>query len=156
MKTVFKQFLLAGCILAAQSSAALATGGFSCEVDDKNLKLDVSSALGSGMGAPIINLKAESTVKLKGTPADLVKLDLSKSLVHSWMDSPDLRLYFYSEREGEKPHGYVEIIITAKYVGDEGEAKGNYRLTAFYTEPPADKTEGTFLKAKGKVSCSVE
>lgn len=156
MKTVFKQFLLAGSILAVLSSSALATGGFSCEVDDKNLKLDVSSALGSGMGAPIINLKAESIVKLKGTPSDLVKLDLSKSLVHSWMDSPDLRLYFYSEREGNGPHGYVEIIITAKYVGDEGEAKGNYRLTAFYTEPTADKTEGTSLKAKGKVSCSVE
>ena len=156
MKTVFKQFLLAGCILVAQSLAALATGGFSCEVDDKNLKLNVSSALGSGMGAPIINLAAESNVKLKGTPADLVKLNLSKNLVHSWMESPDLRLYFYSEREGEKPHGYVEIIVAAKYVGDEGEAKGNYRMTVFYTEPPADKTEGTYLKAKGKILCSVE
>ena len=138
------------------SSHALATGGFSCEIDDKNLVFSAGSALGSGMGAPIINLTAQSTVKLKGTPSDLVKLDLSKSLVHSWVESPDLRLYFYAEREGEKPHGYVEIVITAKYFGDEGEAKGNYRLNVFYTEPPADKTEGAYLKAKGKVLCSVE
>ena len=156
MALAFKQIFMTACSLILLSSQAWATSGFSCEIDDKNLVFTAGSALGSGMGAPIINLNAESTVKLKGTPSDLVKLDLSKSLVHSWMESPDLRLYFYAEREGEKPHGYVEIVITAKYFGDEGEAKGNYRLTVFYTEPPADKTEGTYLKAKGKVSCSVE
>ena len=138
------------------TSHALATGGFSCTIDDKNLKLDASSALGSGMGSPIMNLRADAEIKLKATPSDLVKLELSKNLVHSWMETPDLRLLFYTEREGDKPHGYVEIVITAKYVGDEGEAKGKYRLTVFYTEPPADKSEGAYLKATGKVECFVE
>ena len=82
----------------------------------------VWATLGAGMGAPILNLRAQSEVKLKTAPADLVKLDLTKSLVHSWVESPDFKLYFYSEREGDKPHGYVEIVITAKYAGDEGDA----------------------------------
>ena len=75
------------------------------------------------MGEPIVNLRAQSDVKLKNTPADLVRINLSKSLVHSWVESPDFKLHFYSEREGGKPHGYVEIVITAKYVGDEGDAR---------------------------------
>ncbi len=143
-------------ICGVTATPALATGGFSCTIDDKNLNFTADAALGSGMGAPILNLRAQSDVKLKTVPADLVKLDLSKSLVHSWVESLDFKLYFYSEREGDKPHGYVEIVITAKYAGDEGDAKGNYRLTVFYTEPPADAVEGTYLKAKGKVSCFVE
>jgi hypothetical protein len=138
------------------TTPVLATSGFSCTIDDKNLSFTTDGALGSGMGSPIVTLKAQSDLKLKGTPADLVKLDLSKSLVHSWVESPDFRLNFYSEPEGDKPHGYFEIVITAKYVGDEGEARGNYRLTVFYTEPSADQTDGTYLKAKGKVSCFVE
>ena len=156
MEFAFKNIFFTVCSLALLTSHASATGGFSCTIDDRNLKLDVSSALGSGMGAPIINLAAAAEVKLKGTPSDLVKLELSKNLVHSWMESPDLRLLFYTEREGDKPHGYVEIVITAKYKGDEGEAKGKYRLTVFYLEPPADKDVGAYLKTTGKVECSVE
>lgn len=138
------------------ATPVLATGGFSCTIDDRNINFTADAALGSGMGAPILNLRAQSDIKLKNTPADLVKIDLSKSLVHSWVESPDFKLYFYSEREGDKPHGYVEIVITAKYGNDEGDAKGNYRLTVHSTEPPADAVEGTYLKAKGKVSCFVE
>lgn len=155
MKT-FRNIIIFALLNCAAATPALATGGFSCEFEDKNLSFTAASALGSGMGAPIFNLTAESNIKLKGVPADLVKLDLSKSLVHSWVESPDFRLYFYSEREGEKPHGYVELVIQAKYVSEDGDVKGNYRLTVFYTELPADKTEGTYIKAKGKVLCSVE
>ena len=148
---------LASLVLCGVTAApVLATGGFSCTIDDKNLSFMADAALGTGMGAPILNLRAQSNVKLKNTPGDLVKLDLSKSLVQSWVESPDFKLFFYSEREGDKPRGYVEIVITAKYAGDDGDAKGNYHLTIHYIEPPADAVEGTYLKAKGKVSCFVE
>lgn len=139
------------------ASPAWATGGFSCSVDDGNLQLEVASPLGRGMGAPIINLTADGLVKLKGTPVDLSKLELSKNLVHSWMLHPDVKLHFYTERANDKPHGYVELVIAAKDTGDEeGTADGQYELTVFYTEPPADKAEGATLKASGKVSCFVE
>ena len=143
-------------VCGVTAAPVLATGGFSCTIDDKNLNFTADAALGAGMGAPVLNLRAQSEVKLKATPTDLMKIDLSKSLVHSWVESPDFKLYFYSEREGEKPHGYVEIVINAKYDGDEGDAKGNYSLTVHYTEKPADAVEGNYLKAKGKVSCFVE
>ena len=140
----------------SMTSPAFATGGFDCTTDDENLQFAASSPLGRGMGAPIINLMAAGQIKLKDAPADLAKLEFSKSLVHSWMLHPDVKLHFYSERGNDKPHGYVELIITAVAKDDEGTAEGEYQLTVFSTEPPADTTEGAYLKATGKVSCFVE
>ena len=135
---------------------ALATGSFSCTVNDKNLSFEAHSPLGTGMGEPIISLSATAQIKLKRVPKDLTTLELSKSLVHSWVDYPDLRLLFYKEQEADAPHGYVELVVKAKEIDDEGNARGEYELTVFSTEPPADKVEGVLLKAKGKVSCFVE
>jgi hypothetical protein len=135
---------------------AHATGGLNCDVDDANIVFSVSSAVGRGMGGPIVNLTAAADIKLKGTPADLAKIDLSKGLVHSWLEAPDVRLHFYSERAGEKPHGYVELVIKTVAKDDEGTTEGDYALTVFYMEPPADKGEGATLTANGKVSCFVE
>ena len=149
-----KQLLLtlaAMAILAA--TPAFATGGFSCTVDDANLKFETGSALGAGMGAPILNLEAKGEIKLKGVAADLAQLDFSKHLVHSWMAYPDTRLHFYREREADKPHGYVELIISAVSAGDEGEAAGTYEFTVFEAEGSAS---GEPLKASGKVTCFVE
>ena len=137
-------------------SPAFATGGFSCAVDDNNLQFEAESALGTGMGAPILNLKAHAKPKLKSTPNDLQELDLKTYLVHSWMDHPDFRLHFYMEREGETPHGTFELIMTTKATDDEGTYEGDYRLTIFYTEPPADQVLGAYLKATGKVKCFIE
>ena len=149
-----KQLLLTLAALAILGSGpALATGGFSCSVDDANLSFDAQSALGRGMGAPIINLEAKGEIKLKGVTADLAQLDFSKHLVHSWMAHPDTRLHFYREREADKPHGYVELVILAVSAGDEGEAAGTYELTVFEAEGSAS---GEPLKATGKVTCFVE
>ena len=137
-------------------SPAFATGGFSCTIEDSNLQFEAESALGTGMGAPILNLKAHAKPKLKGTPNDLQELDLRTYLVHSWMDHPDFRLHFYMEREGETPHGTFELILTTKAIDDEGTYEGDYRLTIFYTELPADQVEGAYLKATGKVKCFIE
>lgn len=142
--------------MLALNSQASATGGFSCEVDDKNLQFEAESALGAGMGAPILNLQAHAKTKIKGTPNDLRGLDLKTNLVHSWTDDPDFRLHFYLEREGETPHGTFELIVTTKATDEEGTYEGNYRLTIFYTEPPADQTLGAYLKATGKVKCFIE
>ena len=39
---------------------AFATGGFTCTIDDENLKLETESAMGRGMGSPFLNLKAHA------------------------------------------------------------------------------------------------
>jgi hypothetical protein len=147
-------------ILCATSVAILldvapawATGGFSCTVDDANLKFETQSALGSGMGAPILNLEARADIELKDTPADLKQVDLSKHLVHSWMLHPELRLLFYRERDNDKPHAHVELVISAMATDDEGTADGSYDLTVFTTDSSATAEP---LKATGKVSCFIE
>ena len=138
------------------ASPSFATGGFSCEIDDKNLQFETSSALGTGMGAPILNLKAHAKLKIRGTPNDLQDLDLRTNLVHSWINHPDFRVHFYLEREGETPHGTFELVLMTIASDDEGTYDGDYRLTIFYTEPPANQVEGAYLKATGKVKCFVE
>ena len=150
MKTLVLALMSMICLGA---DPAYATGGFSCSVDDANLKFETQSALGSGMGAPIINLEAKGEIRLKGTAADLAQMEFSKHLVHSWMLFPDLRLHFYREREADKPHGYVELVVTAVSADDEGTADGSYDLTVFDT---SGASSGDPLKVTGKISCFVE
>lgn len=135
---------------------SLATGGFSCSVDDENLSFETESALGRTSGSPILNLKALAKPKMKGTPNDLLELDLTAHLAHSWINHPDFRLQFYLEREGETPHGTFELLLITKASDDEGTYEGEYNMTIFYTEPPAAQTEGAYLKATGKVKCFIE
>ena len=66
---------------------------------------------------------------------------------------PDLRLHFYREREADKPHGYVELVVTAVSADDEGTADGSYDLTVFDT---SGASSGDPLKVTGKISCFVE
>lgn len=140
----------------AFSRVAFATGGFQCSAEDGNISFYATSALGRGMGAPILNLDAKVTSKLAQTPADLREVDLKDKLVHSWMDDPDLRLHFYMERDGDKPHGGVELIVMATATGDEISYEGSYALKVFFTEPPADGTEAKYLEATGKIACDAE
>jgi hypothetical protein len=147
---------LAGLMALTPTVPAWATGGFSCSVDDANLSLEVSSPLGRGMGSPIINLEATATIKLKSTPADLSKPEFKGALVHSWMAHPDLRLHFYREREGNTPHGYVELVIKTTMTAEEDGTAGTYELDVFFTEPVAGSKEPQTLKATGPITCSVE
>jgi hypothetical protein len=148
-----KQACLAFALIGLSAAPALATGGFSCSIDDANLRFDTQSALGRGMGSPIIKLEAAGNILLKGTPADFARLDLSKHLVHSWMLHPDLRLHFYRERDNDKSHASLELVISATSADDEGNAVGTYQLTVFSTDDVAD---GATLEATGKVTCTVE
>jgi hypothetical protein len=148
--------ILVFCVALGLTSPAFATGGFNCSIDDGNLQFEASSAMGAGMGSPILNLQAHAKPKIKGTPNDFMELDLKTYLVHSWIDHPDFRLLFYFEREGETPHGTFELIIVTKAADDDISYDGDYRLTIFYTEAPADPVEGAYLKATGKVHCEIE
>lgn len=148
----------AGAALVIMSLPAAATGGFSCTIDDANLRLEAGAATGRGMGAPIIELTAKADIKLEGTPADFATLDLDKALVHHWLAYPDLRLHFYHERTGTQPHASVEIIIqTTSAASDEVSYEGQYSLEIFQAAPPAGMvTEDGMTKASGKVVCDGE
>jgi hypothetical protein len=142
-------------VCALFTAPALATGGFSCAVDDATMQFEAGSSLGRGMGSPILGLKATATLKGAGIPPDLAKLTLDKNLVHSWMAGDALNLHFYLEREGDKPHAYVELVIITAVTPDEIETKGTYALTVFEAEP-AGQSESKTTAAKGEVTCSIE
>ena len=150
------RFLIAFMSVITIATPALATGGFSCSIDDENLQFEAASALGRGMGSPLLNLTVNAKPQIKGTPNDFLELDLKTHLVHSWIDHPEFRLHFYLEREGETPHGTFELLLITTAADDEGTYRGDYRMTMFFTEPPADETLGAYLKATGKVECFIE
>jgi hypothetical protein len=145
---------LSASFLLVQPSPASATGGFSCAVEDEALSFSAESALGRGMGSPIINLSASLGVKLKQASTDFAKLDLNDALVHSWMAGPDLNLHFYKEREASKPHGFVELIIKTSKSEDDLTSAGTYTLSVY--DMPAEGGDARTLEATGKIACSVE
>jgi hypothetical protein len=140
-------------LLALCVEPAYATGGFDCSVDDTNLTFEAASPLGRGMGSPILDLKTSLKIKMKDTPTDLATPDFKDALVHSWMAGDDLRLHYYREREGNVPHGYVELVIKTVLTAEEVETTGTYELEVFSTD---NGGEGRSLKATGPITCSVE
>ena len=135
-------------------AAAQASGGLSCEVDDANLKLEVQSGVTHGMGGPFFEFKAKAEITSEAAPPDLRSLTLDKYLVHHWLSGKELNLSFYYEREGDKPHAYVDINIETD-AQDELDFKGTYEVTVFNTEVP-EGTDSVVVKATGDVSCMAE
>ncbi len=136
----------AGLFLCA--SGAQATGGFSCTIDDPNLKFDAQSAFSHGMGEQLVNFRAEAEILADGTPEPLRKVNLDGALVHSWLYGPDLKLRLYRET-ATGAHGYVEIIVETRSPGeDDTDYEGTYKLRIFVAESGE-------LVFNGKASCSV-
>lgn len=144
---------IAVAIAAAVAGPALASGGIGCETDDKNLTLSIETGVTRGMGGPVFNFKAEAEVKSKDVADDLRKTQFEqKHLPQYWLDGDDMRMVLYREREGDKPHGYVEITVLTKSV-EEGTYEGKYELSVFDVPASGDQKE---FKATGTISCFVE
>lgn len=146
--------MIAICLLAGVVQAT-ASGGLSCETDDKAVKFLVESGITRGMGGPLFNFRGTLEVKDKRVAADLRKTEFAQPHVPQyWLDGKNLKLLIYREREGDKPHGYVELAIETKAV-DEGTYNGPYRLTVFDMTDD-NSGEGKTFEFKGKTSCFVE
>jgi len=142
-------------LLLLAATPALASGGLSCEAKGKGAKITVESGVTHGMGGPVFNFRGSSEFASKKVEADLGKLAYTdEHLAQYWLDGKELRLLLYRERDGDKPHGYVEITIRTK-AGEEGTYAGNYELTAFDTTG-TDGGDARRLDLKGKISCFVE
>jgi hypothetical protein len=147
--------VLGGAVLAG-GIPAFATGGFGCEVDDRNLRLSASAGMGRGMGAPFLNFTGEAELRVKEAPDDMRKLDLGKSLIHHWTADRELRLHFYYERTGDKPFVSAELILRTVDVGEDVDYAGTYRLDLFTSEPPYGAESGKAFSFEGKATCMVE
>jgi hypothetical protein len=140
-------------ILIATSMGAAASGGLSCDSSGNGVTIAIESGVTRGMGGPVFNFRATSSLVSDKVGADLGKLSYTgEHLAQYWLDDKDLRLLLYREREGDKPHGYVEITIRTREA-DEGSYVGSYELTAFDT---TGSDEGRRLGMKGEISCFVE
>ena len=97
--------------------------------------MTVESGVSHGMGGPIFNMRASSELLVKDVADDFRKLNLDGKLVHSWIDGDETRLLFYTEREGDKPFGSIEITIqTAGDREEDVEIKGKYEVSYFEAE----------------------
>lgn len=138
----------------AFSSEAHASGGFGCDADDGNVSFLFESGMTRGMGSPVFNFRGTAEVKAKEIAADLRKTAFDGAhLAQYWSEDGQLNLVIYREREGDKPHGYVQIVIRTQ--GDEEGLRGSYDLTVFDGVDDATP-EGKTYSAKGKVECMME
>ena len=149
-----RSLIVGACLLAGVGPAA-ASGGLSCDTKDKAIRLSIESGVTRGMGSPIFNFRGTLQLNDRRVADDLRKTQFEQEHVAQyWLDGKNLRLLLYRERVGNKPHGYVELIIETKGDG-EGGYNGAYRLTVF--DMTGDKTgEGKTLAFKGKVGCFVD
>ena len=143
-------------ILALVPRPALATGGFSCSVADRNLKLNAEGAFSHGAGAGVVNFGGSLEVLAKAAPEDLRKLDLAQEhLTQRWLSAKDLRLLVYRERSGSGPHGSVELILqTIRRGGEEAPYRGSYVLNIYFLSADGS-SEGRTITLRGPAECVV-
>jgi hypothetical protein len=138
----------------AFSSGAHASGGFGCDADDGNVSFLFESGVTRGMGSPVFNFRGSVDIKSQEVAEDLRKVEFDGAhLAQYWSEDGQLNLVIYREREGDKPHGYVQVVIRTK--GDEEGYAGSYDLTVFDGVDDATP-EGKTYSATGKVECILE
>ena len=151
------RFPVAVAVFSMCAGGASASGGINCEAKDKAVSFEVSAGVSRGLGAAIFSFDGKVTIKDKKIASDLVNTKFERDHVAQyWLDGKELRLLLYREREGDKPHGYVELGIETKArPGDDGEGvyDGSYTLSVFDTSKSGD---GVTVTREGRVSCFVE
>lgn len=149
-----RRLSIATAISLILAASAHASGGFGCDADDRHVSFLFESGITRGMGSPVFNFRGHVKIKAKDVAADLRTLEFDGAhLAQYWSEDGQLNLVIYREREGDKPHGYVQIVIRTK--GDEEGLKGRYELTAFDGVDDATP-EGKSYAASGKVECMIE
>lgn len=132
-----------------------ASGGLSCSAKDEAVKLTIESGVARGMGSPVFNFRGEIEILDKSVAEDLRKISFDGShLAQYWLDGEELRLIVYREREADKPHGYVEVMVKTRS-GDDGDYIGQYAVTIYDTDGISGG-EGKTFNFTGRATCLVE
>lgn len=146
-------------LTALSCQPALASGGVNCSADAEGVSFEVGGGASRGMGAALFSFEGTLAVAGPDVADDLAKTSFAREHVAQyWLDGEELRLLLYREREGDKPHGYVELTIRTKArPGDDGEGMydGRYALTVF-DMTDENGGEGVTISREGEVACSVE
>lgn len=146
-------------LVALACQPAFASGGLNCSADADGVMFEVSGGVTRGMGSPLFSFDGRLEVADKAIAPDLARTEFARDHVAQyWLDGEDLRLLLYRERQGDKPHGYVELTITTKARGgDDGEGMydGRYVLSVFDVTDE-DGGESVTFSREGDVECFAE
>ena len=143
-----RRFLLSLAALAALSSPAFATGGFSCAVDDKNVSFVGEAGFSYSLGG-ILNFRG--TLDL---PADLAQKGLDKvtldqtSLTHHWLHDGELRLLVHAESGENQPFAALDFVMLTT-VDEEG-----LNFVGTYTLKVEGEKFDEPVRRNGKIACS--
>ncbi len=134
---------------------AIASGGLSCEGEDKQGTVLVETGMARSIPGSFLDFRGRIEFSDTSIAADLRMMDVKREdLAENWLDDKTLKLHIYRERTGEAPHGYVDLVINT-WAKEEGTYDGSFVLTAF--DMTDDTTgEGKTARVQGKVSCFVE
>jgi hypothetical protein len=150
------RLIFATAALLSAINCAAASGGLWCDVEDKAVRIAISSGVTRGMGGPIFNFAGKLEVLDNSVTEDLRKTEFDGARVAQyWLDNEEIRLLLYREREGDKPHGYVELTILTQAGDDEGMYGGSYKLKVF-DGTDESLPEGKSWDFNGKISCGAE
>ncbi len=145
--------ILALAALAFLSLApAHATGGISCEAEDRSAKFTIGSPIGRSTGGAFFQFEGELEVRAANVAEDFKKVAFTKEhLTQSWFDARDLKMHVHFERSGE-PHGTIDLTVEARGNANAETWRGRYVLSIGETVNGEFRTR----RLTGRVSCSIE
>ena len=149
---------IAACLLllALSAETAFASGGISCAAEDGTAALVVEGGVTRGMGSALFSFAGTVELSGDGIEADLRRTAFAREHVAQyWLDDGTLKLRLYREREGDAPHGYVEVALDTALDEGEGEFRGAYAVTV-YDMTHAVEGEAATAEFSGAVACTVE
>lgn len=141
--------------LACSTVAAAASGGLSCEVAGDDVVMSLEGGVTRGMGSALFSFSGRLEVRSHDVREDLRVTEFAREHVPQyWLDGDTMKLRLYQEREGDTPHGYVEVIVETSHDND-GTDRGDY-IVAVYDMTDAVDGEVEPVQFSGSVTCSVE
>lgn len=151
--------ILAPALITLACQPAFASGGVNCSAAADGVTFELGGGVSRGMGAALFSFDGKLEIAGDAIAADLARTAFTRDHVAQyWLDGEDLRLLLYREREGDKPHGYVELTIETKArPGDDGAGiyDGRYAVRVFDMSD-GNGGEGVIVDREGDVECFVE
>jgi hypothetical protein len=135
--------------------AVFASGGLDCGSAEERATMALHGGVTRGMGGPLFQFEGRLYIADESIAEDLRQTTFEMPHVAQyWLDAEDLRLVLYRERQGDAPHGYVELIVKTKAAGDDIEYNGTYSFTAY--DAGGNNGQGSIVTHTGKISCGAE
>ncbi len=142
------------------TSPAAASGGLSCSADEKGITVELEGGVTRGMGGPLFSFAGRAAIEDASVAEDLRATAFELAHVAQyWLDGAELKLRLYRERDGDRPHGYVELLVDTKAQGepDEGVYAGTFTIATF--DGTGDGTgdgEPKQYEVEGQIECFAE